>query len=194
MLLIGAVRHDRRVANRPKASVEVVPYSPRWAIQFEDERRALHAAMDGDVVSIEHIGSTAVPGLSAKPTIDILMVVAAREDFLDHLDAVTALGYDYRKENTFVGNETHLFLRKVGPSGQRTHHLHVVREGSEEIDDYRRFRDALRDDQELRDRYEVVKLQLAAKYADDRMRYVTSKADWVDGVAKALRDPGEHCE
>lgn len=87
----------------PDGSIEVVPYSEAWPAQFEHERQALQAAVGEAAKSIEHVGSTAVPGLSAKPTIDILMVVDSTEQFLERLPAIEALGYDYRANNTFVG-------------------------------------------------------------------------------------------
>lgn len=71
--------------------------------------------------------------------------------------------------------------------GDRTHHLHVVQSGEQEIEDYRRFRDALRSDPKLLSQYETLKIELAARYADDRMRYVTEKSDWVDEIVAALR-------
>jgi GrpB-like predicted nucleotidyltransferase (UPF0157 family) len=167
--------------------VEVVPYSKAWPILFEQERAALQTAAGDVAASIEHIGSTAVPGLSAKPTIDILLVVNSTEDFLKQLPQVEALGYDYRAHNTFVGSDTHLFLRKMS-NGKRTHHLHVLRSGSPEIDDYRLFRDALRNSPALAEKYERLKLVLAAKHATDRARYVTEKANWVDEVLASLHE------
>jgi GrpB-like predicted nucleotidyltransferase (UPF0157 family) len=172
---------------KPGASVTVVPYSPAWPVLFEQERAALQVAAGDVATSIEHIGSTAVPGLSAKPTIDILVVVDSTGEFLKRLPQVEALGYDYRADNTFVGSSTHLFLRKV-LDGDRTHHLHVLRSGSPEIDDYRLFRDALRNDPALAQEYERLKLALAAEYAADRTRYVTEKANWVSEVLASLHE------
>lgn len=175
---------------RPDSSVEVVPYSAAWPESFERERAAILGAAGAVVSAIEHIGSTAVRGLSAKPTIDILVVIDSIDDFLQHIPALDAIGYDYRSNNTFVGNDNHLFLRKV-VDGKRTHHLHVLRSGSPEIDDYRLFRDALRVDRDLASRYEKLKIELALKHAQDRMRYVTEKADWVGDVLVALRRDGK---
>lgn len=175
------------VTSETSASVEVVPYSPTWPTLFEQERAALRAAAGGTATSIEHIGSTAVPGLSAKPTIDILLVTGATGEFLTRLPRVEALGYDYRADNTFVGSATHLFLRKVR-DGRRTHHLHVLAAGSPEIDDYRLFRDALRANPALALTYERLKLALAAEYSADRDRYVLEKADWVSETLTGLRE------
>lgn len=127
------------------AFVDVVPYSPAWPALFEQERVALQAAAGETATSVEHIGSTAVPGLSAKPTIDILLVTGSTGEFLTRLTRIQALGYDYRAGNTFVGSADHLFLRKVR-DGRRTHHLHVLAAGAPEIEEYRLFRDALRSD------------------------------------------------
>ena len=175
------------VTGEPGASVEVVPYSPAWPVLFQQERAALQTAVGDVATSIEHIGSTAVPGLYAKPTIDILMVVDSTGGFLERLPRLQALGYDYRARNTFVGSDTHLFLRKV-LDGKRTRHLHVLRSGSPEIDGYRLFRDALRNDPALAEEYERLKLALAAECATDRTRYVTEKASWVGEVLTALRE------
>lgn len=95
------------MGERTGRTVEVVPYRDEWPAAFETIRRALAAAVGEVAISIEHIGSTAVPGLSAKPTIDILMVVEATERFLGVLGRVEELGFDYREHNTFVGSESH---------------------------------------------------------------------------------------
>lgn len=168
----------------PGKSVEVVPYRDEWPALFEAERSALADAAGPVARSIEHIGSTAVPGLSSKPTIDILMVVDAPEAFLSRLRAVEAAGYEYRA-GSFAKSPDHLFLRKV-VDGQRISHLHVLPTGSPEIAEYRLFLDALRSDARLAARYEQLKLDLAAKYADDRMRYVSEKEAWVSDTLGSL--------
>jgi GrpB-like predicted nucleotidyltransferase (UPF0157 family) len=172
--------------NSPDGIIEVVPYSEAWPAMFDDAQAALAEALDDVVQSIEHIGSTAVEGLSAKPTIDILVVVSSMERFLERLPKVEALGFDYRADNTLVGSDNHLFLRRV-VEGKRIHHVHVVRAGSPEIEEYRLFRDALRSDVALAKEYERMKVALSTEHADDRMRYVTEKAAWVDGVLRSLR-------
>ncbi len=170
----------------PDNTIEVVAYSGAWPRRFDSERAALDRALGPVTVSIEHIGSTAVPGMSSKPTIDILVVVADVEAFVEQVGAVEALGYEWRPGNAFVGRPDHLFLRKV-VDGKRTHHLHVLHQDSAEIADYRLFRDALRTDPALAARYEEVKLGLAAAHADDRMRYVTEKERWVGRELAELR-------
>ena len=145
--------------------MDVVPYSPAWPALFEQERAALQAAAGETATSVEHIGSTAVPGLSAKPTIDILLVTGSAGEFLTRLPWIQALGYDYRAGNTFVGNASHLFLRKVR-DGRRTHHLHVLAAGSAEITEYRLFRDALRSDPGLARQYGAMSIPLLVVMRD----------------------------
>jgi GrpB-like predicted nucleotidyltransferase (UPF0157 family) len=173
------------VPGRPDATVEVVAYSAQWPVLFDQERAALAASLGAVAVSVEHIGSTAVPGLAAKPTIDILVVVDDMTGFTARIPALETLGYEHRPHNTLVGSPTHAFLRKV-VDGKRTNHLHVVLAGSPQIERYRRFRDALRSDPELAERYAALKRDLARRHADDRMRYVEEKSAWVDAVVEAL--------
>lgn len=92
-----------------------------------------------------------------------------------------------RPHNTPVGSDSHLYLRKV-TDGKRTHHLHVLKSGSPEIADYRLFRDELRSDRELATEYENLKVRLASAHSDDRVRYVTEKAEWVDQRLGAMRE------
>lgn len=173
------------MGDRPDATVEVVPYDDAWPEAFETTRAGLAATVGDVAISIEHIGSTAVPGLAAKPTIDILVVVTSAAGFLETLPGVEALGFDHRPQNTMVGSEDHLFLRKV-EGGKRTHHLHVLVDGSPEIEEYRRFRDALRGDPALAIEYEDLKLALAAEHGSDRIRYVEAKSRWVDERLSSL--------
>lgn len=176
------------MVERPDSTVDVVPYRPEWATDFAVTAAALLSAVGDIAVTVEHVGSTAVPGLAAKPTIDILMTVRSAEEFLSALDRVEALGFEYRPNNTVVGNEGHLFLRKV-QDGKRTHHLHVVRLGSPEIEEYRRFRDALIRNPALAREYEALKLELARAHAADRMQYVEIKSNWVAERLRSLAPP-----
>jgi GrpB-like predicted nucleotidyltransferase (UPF0157 family) len=173
------------MGERPDSTVDVVPHRAEWAAEFARIADALSRAVGDVALSVEHIGSTAIPGLAAKPTIDIMMVVRSSEAFLAVLAKVEALGFDHRPNNTMVGHDDHLFLRKV-EDGQRTHHLHVLRAGAPEIEEYRRFRDALRQDPSLAREYEALKLELARVHASDRKSYVEAKSTWVNEQLRSL--------
>lgn len=175
------------VSAQPDHTVEVVEYSSDWPRAFETERVALEGAVGELAVSIEHIGSTAVVGMSAKPTIDILLVVSSIRAFLLEVPSIEALGYEH-KGATFADRPDHHFLRKV-VDGKRTHHLHVVPDSSPEVADYRLLRDALRSDPHLAGRYQEIKRTLADRYGNDRMRYVIAKEAWVEHEIAVLRSP-----
>lgn len=165
--------------------MEVVEYSSDWPRAFETERVALEDALGELAVSIEHIGSTAVFAMPAKPTIDILIVVSSIREFLLVVPSIEALGYEH-KGAAFADRPDHHFLRKV-VAGKRTHHLHVVPNSSPEVADYRIFRDALRSDPYLAGRYQAIKRTLAGRYGNDRMRYVVAKEEWVEREMAVLR-------
>jgi GrpB-like predicted nucleotidyltransferase (UPF0157 family) len=158
------------------STVEVVAHDARWAGMFHQERALLERAVP-QARAIEHIGSTSVPGLAAKPTIDILLVVHDIADALNRRDALAAIGYAYRPDS-FVAADDHLFFRKIH-GGHRTHHLHVFAASSAKLDEHRLFRDYLIANSAAARRYEQVKLALAARYANERSRYVAEKATTV---------------
>ncbi len=171
--------------NRPDGTVEVVPYDPGWPSRFEAERAALVAAVPGLFSSVEHIGSTAVPGLVSKPTIDILGVAPDLEAVLRSRDRLAAAGFDHRP-GSFPEDSRHLFFRRVR-DGKRLCHLHVVDPSSPEAEEYRLFRDFLRANPEVAERYAALKLELAGRFADRRQAYVDAKQRQVDVLMDEAR-------
>lgn len=171
--------------NRPDGTVEVVAYDPAWPRLFRVERTLLLDAVPGLFVTVEHVGSTAVPGLVAKPTIDILAVVADPGEVLRHLGPLSVAGYDHRP-GSFPDEDSHLFLRKVR-EGKRLAHLHVLASTSGAVGDYRLFRDFLRACPVVAGRYAGLKLGLAARFAHDRVAYVETKQREVDGLMDEAR-------
>jgi GrpB-like predicted nucleotidyltransferase (UPF0157 family) len=160
---------------KPTATVEVVAYDDTWAEMFDAERDLL-AAIIPEAHTIEHIGSTSIPGLAAKPTIDILVVVDEISGVLDRRSVLAELGYGYRP-GSFADDE-HLFFRKVS-GGRRTHHLHVLASSSPKPESCRLFRDYLIMNGDAATRYEEAKRALALKYANERGPYIVEKVDVV---------------
>ncbi len=158
--------------NEPDTTVEVVEADPSWAGAFEVERRRLTGACPA-AVRVEHIGSTSVPGLAAKPTIDVLLVLPARRDLTAAIPTLEGLAYEYVPES-FAADPDHLFLHRIH-GGKRSHHLHVVAASSPLTDRYLLFRDYLRAQPEAAARYEAVKRDLAVRYPTQRDRYVDEK-------------------
>ena len=119
--------------------VEVVEYDPGWPRAFEEERTRVAHALDDFMVAVEHVGSTAVPGLAAKPVIDILAGLRTLDLPPERISAMEELGYEYRGEYGIPGR---LFFRKGGVA--RTHHVHAVEHGGEQWRRHLAFRDYLR--------------------------------------------------
>lgn len=163
---------------RPDSTVEVVAYDTSWPQSFAVERAHVLAAFPA-TKAVEHIGSTAVPDLPAKPTIDLLAVVPD-EQLPDAVRAFCGIGYLHVPES-FADDPDHSFLHRLR-AGERTHHLHVVAASSPLPARYLVFRDYLRAHPDEALRYATFKQNLAARYAHERDRYVDAKPPFVDAV------------
>lgn len=164
--------------------VEIVPYDSRWPSLFDEEARRLRAVLDPSlVVGLEHFGSTAIPGLSAKPIIDIVIAVrslaAAQATFGD---ALRTLDYVYWADNP--KKDRLFFVKGMPPYGsKRSHHVHVTEPLGEM---WRRlaFRDYLRTHPDEAETYERLKKRLAADHKTDRETYTDAKAAYIEGVMR----------
>ena len=158
-------------------TVTVLPYQTNWPADFATEQTALIAALGEIAFSVQHIGSTAVVGLAAKPIIDMLMIVTD----LAELDARTLkmveLGYVAKGENGIIGRR---YFQKGGQ--MRTHHLHAFVQGAPQIAAHLRFRDKLRSNPQLVAAYSALKLGLAKQFNNDTVRYQAGKDTFVTQV------------
>ncbi len=162
----------------PVASV--VDYDPQWPALFEEERGRIVAAIGPWLARLEHVGSTAVPGLAAKPILDILAGLRALADAVHCIPRLEAIGYEYVPEYE-RDMPTRRYFRR-GPVENRTHHLHMVEVGSEFWTNHLRFRNFLRDHPEDAWEYEALKRNLVARHGGDRDAYTGSKADYIRSV------------
>ncbi|HUE88389.1 MAG TPA: GrpB family protein [Vicinamibacterales bacterium] len=163
--------------------VRLVRYNSQWPALFEAERALLESVLQPWLVGpIEHIGSTAVPGLIAKPVIDIMAGVRDLEAALPSRDAAATLGYLYFP---YRPREMHWFC-KPSPT-QRTHHLHLVPVDSPLWRERLVFRDYLRESPETAARYAELKRDLAARYEFDREAYTDGKSDFVNAALHSAR-------
>ncbi|HTQ42789.1 MAG TPA: GrpB family protein [Polyangiaceae bacterium] len=155
-----------------------MPYDASWPARFDEERAALAPVLSPWLAGpIEHIGSTAVPGLVAKPVIDIMAAVASLDASRPALAAVAALHYVYFPYRAEIMH----WLCK--PSDEvRTHHLHLVPFGSALWHDRLRFRDRLRNDARVAAEYAALKLNLATRYQFDRDAYTDAKEPFVHRI------------
>jgi GrpB-like predicted nucleotidyltransferase (UPF0157 family) len=167
------------------APVHIVPYDPGWPARFEAERRLLAEAVGPWLAagSIEHIGSTAVPGLAAKPVIDIMAGVESLSASSPSLVILERYSYCYAPYRSDVMH----WLCKPGPE-LRTHHLHLVPIGSPLWMEQLAFRDHLRAHPDVALEYAALKYRLAEAHRYDREAYTTAKAPFVQRViGEALR-------
>lgn len=165
--------------------IVLVPYDPDWPHLYELARDELLALLPEPSVLIEHMGSTAVPGLAAKPIIDIIVLVTDMPPVIARMAGLAAAGYEFRPD---VSTSKRIFMRRHGSDGVRTHHLHI----HTDADDVRRhvmFRDALRADASIRDAYLDLKRDLAARHSADRQAYANGKDAFMDAVVLAAGGP-----
>lgn len=150
--------------------------SLEWPIAFRTEKARIEHAVPEIDLTVEHIGSTAVPRLPAKPIIDIALLLA-RTTYLDCLrSGLVAIGYIDRGDKQSEGG--HLFVRECEPD-VRTHHVHVIFEGDSAWAQYLQFRDALRADTGLRQRYAALKQSLIRDLGNDRAAYRRAKTEFI---------------
>ena len=172
-------------------AIVVTDYDPVWPAMFAQERAQLAAALGPLAVTIEHVGSTAVPGLAAKPIIDLLIGARTLVDARARgIAALQALGYTYMPEyQPFLPDE--LFFRK-GVGGPWTHHVHIMEPTNPRWERWLLFRDYLRAHPETAAAYANLKRSLAAKFGEDIAAYRDAKHQFVERVTeKARAKPGQ---
>lgn len=153
--------------------IEIADYDPRWPSLYRREESRIRGALGGRVVRIEHAGSTSVPGLAAKPIIDIVLEVPDSADEDDYVPALEAAGYRLRIR------EPEWFEHRLFKGPDTNVNLHVFTDGCEEVDVMLRFRDHLRANEDDRDRYERAKRDLAARPWKHVQQYADSKTEVV---------------
>lgn len=155
-------------------SVVIVDYDSTWPARFEELASRVRAALGDLVLRVEHIGSTAVSGLAAKPIIDLDVVVKSPVDVPQAIRKLSEIGYVHEGDFGIEGREAF----RVRTCGQE-HHLYLLVEGALELERHLAFRDALRADPALRDAYSKLKRSLAAQHDGDRAAYTRGKSDFV---------------
>ncbi|HYW54180.1 MAG TPA: GrpB family protein [Dongiaceae bacterium] len=166
--------------------VVVVPYDPAWAATFAELRDVIAPVLGELAVGIEHVGSTAVAGLDAKPIIDIDVVIHHADDLPAVAARLATLGYTRLGDLGIVGREAF----RATPDLPR-HHLYVCAAGDATLQAHLTLRDALRGDADLAREYAALKRELAQRYRDDRDAYSEGKSAFVTAVLLRERDGGE---
>lgn len=170
------------IGGHEKREIVIRDYDEQWPRLFERQADNIRAALGGIALRIEHIGSTSVPGLAAKPIIDILVVVSHPEDEARYLPALLNAGYELRvREPEF---DEHRLVR----TPERDVHVHIFPPHSKEIDRYLAFRDHLRTNAEDRAIYERTKREFADQDWEEMNDYANAKSDIVESIiARGIR-------
>jgi GrpB-like predicted nucleotidyltransferase (UPF0157 family) len=165
-------------------TVELYPYDENWIIEFEQEKVNLENIFKDLAIAIEHIGSTSIPGLSAKPIIDIAVGLERLEEF-EKVRSIFERINDYRiKENPTPGE----MLVVKGMEDITTHLIHVMEYTSSRYTDSILFRDYLINHPDVVKEYENLKVELAEKYADNRKMYTASKNDFIQTILTKTKE------
>lgn len=160
--------------------IEIAEYNPAWPSQFAEIAGSVRAAFrDGPLIAVEHIGSTAVAGLAAKPIIDIDVIIPSQSDSPDAIVRLAKLGYIHQGDLGITGREAF-----TSPSGPVRHHLYLCVCDSPEYCHHVAFRDYLRTHSDEAQRYEALKRELAVQFPIDRSAYSAGKAKFVASALK----------
>jgi GrpB-like predicted nucleotidyltransferase (UPF0157 family) len=173
------------IGGAEKREIKIVDYDKDWPKKFETHAKIIADAIGGSALRIQHIGSTSVPGLAAKPIIDILVVVADSADESAYLPQLEAAGYVLRVREP--GWNEHRMLR----APEKDVHIHIYSAGCQEIQRNLTFRDRLRRNIEDRSRYEQTKRELAAKEWSDMNAYADAKAEVIESIIAASQAASE---
>lgn len=163
--------------------VEVVEHDPGWEAQFQAEAVSIAAVFGGQCVAIHHIGSTAIPGILAKPTIDILLEVKDLLTVDQFNEAMIATGYQPLGEYGIPGRR--FFIKEI--DGRRAFHVHAFQTSHPEVARHIEFRDYLHAHPDVAQAYSRLKADLAARYSEDIVAYVEGKTNFIRAIQGKAR-------
>ena len=182
---------EEKIKRVTKEQVDVVSYNPDWPLLFIEEKNYLLSCLPNELIKrIEHFGSTSVPGLAAKPIIDMLIEVASLEEVKKNVVPVLeSKGYDYFWRPTW-GDDVPPFYAwfiKRDMNGNRTHHIHMVEDDFEHWDRLL-FRDYLIEHPDVAKEYQKLKYELSDKYKDNRVEYTKEKTDFIQKITELAKN------
>ena len=157
-----------------KRKIVVEPYNKKWKAKFKNEKQKLEKIFNDIIIGIHHIGSTAIPGIKAKPVIDIMIVVKNINKVDSYNNAMKSLGYEPKGE---FGIANRRFFQKGG--NDRTHHVHIFQQGNKEIKRHLNFRDYMRAHPKQAQKYSRLKETLADKHSHNIRKYIEGKNDFI---------------
>lgn len=164
----------------PLTVVELEPYTPAWSEAATREIERLRPVFAENLVTIHHVGSTAIPGISAKPILDLMPTVHDISLVDDCRSALETLGYQWRGEYGLPGRRYCTFIDAA--TGRRKIHLHCFQEGTSEVERHLAFRDYLITHPDLAQEYDLLKARCRELHPSDSHAYTACKSDWISKV------------
>ena len=182
------------MSKNPTRAIQIANYDPQWPHEFAELSRVLKPWLGNLVLAIEHVGSTAVPGLAAKPIIDFDIVIQSRSLLGEVIDRLAELGYEHQGDLGIADREA---FDRQSPDVPRTgdgrlwreHHLYVCARDAAELAKHLAFRDYLRANTEAASAYAELKRKLAERFRDDRDSYCKAKTEFIERVLNKV-SPG----
>ena len=179
---------QERIDKVTKEQINIVPYNPQWPILFEKEAEFLNKSFPYIINRIEHFGSTSVPGLIAKPIVDMLVEISTYKDTKKVIvPKLTSLGYEYFWRPEFDKPPMYVWFIKRNEKGERTHHIHMVKNDSK-LWDRIYFRDYLIRYPEIAKQYGDLKTKLFNKYSKDRIWYTKAKTEFITKITNKAKE------
>jgi GrpB-like predicted nucleotidyltransferase (UPF0157 family) len=180
---------ERRIQRVAQEEVAIAPYDSRWPELFRREKDHLLSCLPNDLIRrVEHFGSTAVPGLAAKPVLDILVEVTDLQATRVRIAPILeAQGYDYFWRPTHGDDGPPFyawFIKRDADTGTRTHHIHMIEAEFAEHWDRLLFRDYLAEHTHLANEYQRLKIHLASAFPRDRVAYTKGKTEFIVRVTE----------
>ena len=163
--------------------VRLSAYDPEWPRLFEEERQRLQEALGDQVLDIQHVGSTSIPGCTAKPILDIAMAVESFEAAFACVPLIERLGYEFMGELGIP--RRHYFVKRDPRS---THHIHMLERTSQEYEAQLLFRDYLRSHPEAVEQYVALKEGLRQRYPNDREAYTDGKTEFIKNILSMAKN------
>ena len=176
------MKNKRNISKTDKRRVEVVSYNSNWKEMYKEESEKIKNILNDIIIDIHHIGSTAIPGIKAKPVIDILVEVKDIEAVDQYNNRMEELGYEVMGEH---GIPKRRFFRKG--RNKRTHHIHIFQVGNEEIERHINFKLYLITHPDKAREYSKLKEKLANKYTYDVENYTNGKSDFIKEVGRKAK-------
>jgi GrpB-like predicted nucleotidyltransferase (UPF0157 family) len=171
---------EKKIIGLQRKKVRISSYNSEWKKIYKKEKELLLSVLGDQILNIQHIGSTSVPGVKSKPIIDIVVVVKKIKDAENLIESVEKLGYEYKHEAGVRGR--HFFVK--GSEKNRTHYIHMVKLGGKQWKNLTNFREYLLEDRKNVKEYNKLKESLAKKYKDDRDTYTKKKSIFISRAIK----------